>query len=85
MFKKIDQLENPLYKRQKEKQKGRTTCIKSHTTHWFFMSREVGHDTITVRILAQKHLYKKKEGKRKLILTHQLLSVKIHTATPQYS
>ena len=63
---------------EKKKKKGHTTCIKSHTAHWFFMSREVGHDAITVRILTHKHLYKKKEGKWKLTIELE----GIYTATP---
>lgn len=49
----------PMIKMGKNKH---TTYVKSHTAHWFFMSREVGHNTITVRILAHKYLYKNKEA-----------------------
>lgn len=47
---------------ERRKIKGHTTCIKSHTADWFFMSREVGHDTIAVRVLAHEHLYTKREA-----------------------
>lgn len=66
-----------------KKKKRHTTCIKSHTAHWFFMSREVGHDPITVRILTHKHLYKKKANGSYSPITHQLLSLNIYPAIPQ--
>lgn len=39
-----------------------TTGVKSHTANGLFMCREVGHYTIAIRVLTNKHLHKTKEG-----------------------